>query len=93
MTQDVPAGDDLPCAQVVLLITDYLDDALAPADRARIDEHLTECAGCTVVLDQFRTTVRTTGTLRAEHLDRLDAGTRDGLLGVFRRWAAERHGT
>ncbi|WP_198950004.1 zf-HC2 domain-containing protein [Kineosporia sp. A_224] len=92
MTQDVPADDDLPCTQVVMLITDYLDDALAPADRDRIDEHLADCDGCTVVLDQFRTTVRTTGMLQTEDLDRLDPGTRDDLLGVFRRWAAERPG-
>jgi len=82
--------DDLPCHQVVGLITDYLDDALPAVDRARLDEHLSDCDGCAVVLDQFRTTIALTGHLEPDDVDRLDDPTRSDLLGAFRRWAADR---
>ena len=90
MTQDVPEDDDLTCTQVVVLITDYLDDALPAAERALLDEHLADCDGCTAVLEQFRTTVAFTGTLAQDDVDRLDDTTREDLLGVFRRWSADR---
>ena len=82
--------DDLPCSQVVMLITDYLDGALPPSDTVRLEEHLDECDGCTVVLDQFRTTIRVTGALAAQDVDAIEPAVRDELLDVFRRWAAER---
>lgn len=86
MTQD----DDLPCTRVVMLITDYLDGALPPRDTALLEEHLADCDGCTVVLDQFRTTIRVTGMLEADDVDAIEPAARDELLDVFRRWAAER---
>ncbi|WP_088317554.1 anti-sigma factor [Kineosporia sp. R_H_3] len=90
MTQDVPEDDDLTCTQVVMLITDYLDDALPTTERALLDEHLADCDGCSAVLEQFRTTVAVTGTLAQDDVDRLDDTTREELLGVFRRWSADR---
>lgn len=84
-----PSGE-LPCVRVVELITEYLDGALPDADRARIEAHLDDCDGCTVVLDQFRTTIEVTGTLGADDVDAIDEPTRSELLGAFRRWAAER---
>lgn len=86
MTED----DDLPCTRVVMLITDYLDGALPPRDTALIEEHLADCDGCSVVLDQFRTTIERTGALGRDDVDAIDPATREELLGVFRRWAAER---
>ena len=82
--------DELPCRAVVELITEYLDDALPDGDRLRLEEHLADCDGCTVVLDQFRTTVAQTGRLATDDVDRLDPGTREELLGVFRRGSADR---
>ena len=32
-------GDDLACIELVELVTAYLDDALAPAERARLEAH------------------------------------------------------
>ncbi len=90
MTEEALEADDLPCRQVVELITDYLDDALSAHERARLDEHLSDCDGCATVLDQFRTTIEVTGRLDPDDVDRLDAPTRTGLLGAFRRWAADR---
>jgi anti-sigma factor RsiW len=36
----------------VELVADYLDDALSPEMRARFEEHLAGCDGCTTYLSQ-----------------------------------------
>jgi predicted anti-sigma-YlaC factor YlaD len=36
----------LTCREVVELVTDYLENALTPEDRARFNEHLALCPGC-----------------------------------------------
>jgi anti-sigma factor RsiW len=36
----------------VELVADYLDDALSPDLRARFEEHLAGCDGCTTYLSQ-----------------------------------------
>jgi MFS family permease len=45
---------ELACKQLVELVADYLDDALSPEMRARFDEHLAGCDGCTTYLSQTR---------------------------------------
>lgn len=92
MTDHQLPDDDLPCVVVVDLITDYLDDALSPHERARLEEHLAECDDCVTVLDQFRTTITVTGRLASDDVDRLDEPTRAQLIGVFQQWAAGRPG-
>ena len=77
------AADDLSCQEVVELVTDYLEDALAPAVRARIEQHLGACAGCASYLDQMRDTIRIVGALREEDLD---PALREELVGAFRGW-------
>ena len=62
-------AEDLTCARVVELVTDYLERALDPETVRRFEEHLLECGGCAAYLDQMRTTVTLTGRLRAEELD------------------------
>jgi anti-sigma factor RsiW len=52
------AAGDLSCQELVELVTDYFDDALAPADRARFEAHLDDCAGCRAHLEQMRVTLR-----------------------------------
>jgi hypothetical protein len=51
----VPA--DVACRELVWLLSDYLDGVLDPEWRARADEHLRHCDGCTGYLEQIRTTV------------------------------------
>jgi MFS family permease len=46
------AAEQLACKQLVELVADYLDDALSPEIRARFEEHLTGCDGCTTYLKQ-----------------------------------------
>ena len=77
--------DDLTCAEVVELVTDYLEGALAAPERARFERHLAGCEGCTSYLDQMRHTIATTGRLGA---DDLPARLREDLLDAFRGWKA-----
>jgi anti-sigma factor RsiW len=74
---------EMTCKQMVELVTDYLEGALAPADRARFEAHLAVCEGCTRYLAQMRETIRLTGTLTEEQIP---PGQRDALLDAFRDW-------
>ena len=40
----------LSCQELVELVTDYLEDALPPPERARLDAHIRDCDGCTIVV-------------------------------------------
>lgn len=79
MTADL----DLGCQELVELVTAYLEDALPAAERARFDEHLTECPDCVEYLAQFRRTIRAIG-LAAPELERTPPVA--DLLRVFRDW-------
>ena len=78
---------DLVCRQVVLLLTDYLEDALPARERARLEAHLAACPHCSEFLAQLRDTVAASRQLEVEEID--DA-TRDDLLELHRRWVSER---
>src|SRR4051812_12125459 len=74
---------ELTCKELVELVTDYLEGALSPADRARFEEHLSMCTGCRNYVEQLRDTLRLVGTLTEDHLS---PRVRDDLLGAFRTW-------
>jgi anti-sigma factor RsiW len=74
---------ELTCREMVELVSDYLEGALADHDRALFEQHLVLCDGCTAYLDQMRRTVALVGRLRDNVLD---APTRDRLLETFRAW-------
>jgi anti-sigma factor RsiW len=78
-----PALPDLTCQELVELVTDYLEGALAPGDRTRFELHLTDCDGCRTYLQQLRQVVASAGRLDEESLP--PAG-RDALLSAFRDW-------
>jgi anti-sigma-K factor RskA len=46
-----------------LVINDYADDALAPAERADVERHLASCAECRALVDDFREIRRVAGSL------------------------------
>src|SRR5262249_54349303 len=73
----------LSCAELVELISDYVDGALPPHDRARVDEHLALCRGCRLYVDQLRATIELTGRLRCEDVP---VETATALLAAFRDW-------
>ena len=74
------------CQELVELVTDYLEGALAPADRRRFEDHLGECDGCSEYLSQFRRTIELTGALTP---DDLTPEAESALLEVFRSWDLE----
>ncbi len=71
----------MTCQQVVQLLTDYLEGALPAADRARVEEHLAGCEGCTAFLAQLRTTGRVVAGLAAVEVP---IAIRVDLLRAFR---------
>jgi anti-sigma factor RsiW len=77
---------DLPCQEVVEMVTDYLEGALAPADRRRLEKHLAGCEHCTEYLAQIRETIRLTGRLAQEDLT---PQMRTDLTDLYRQWRAE----
>jgi predicted anti-sigma-YlaC factor YlaD len=78
---------ELSCRELVRLVTDYLEDALAPATRRRFDEHLRDCNGCTTYIDQIRQTIAVSGRIDE---DALSPEARETLLAAFRDWAEAR---
>lgn len=79
-------NEELSCAELVEVITDYLEDTLAAPDRNRFEVHLTECPFCTDYLDQMRATIARLGELRDESLS---PATREGLMDAFRGWKGD----
>jgi predicted anti-sigma-YlaC factor YlaD len=80
------APDELSCKELVELVTEYFEGALALADRERFDEHLKMCEGCRIYLAQMRETIRLTGSLSEESLSEQ---ARTDLLMAFRDWKRE----
>lgn len=76
-------SNPLTCQELVELVTDYLENALSEADRARFERHLDACQGCRNYLDQMRHTIRAAGRLTEAWLP---PGAQQKLLDVFREW-------
>lgn len=77
---------DLTCAEVVELVTEYLEGGLSASERERFEEHLGVCDLCTSYLEQMRVTITSTGRLREEDLA---PEVEDALIQVFRGWGRE----
>ena len=82
----MPAPAQMTCKELVELVTDYLEDALPPAEVRRFEEHLKECRGCTAYLQQFRQMIDAMGRLTE---DAVPDDARDKLLQAFRDWKKE----
>ncbi len=46
------------CAEIEILICDYVDGTLAPAGRADVERHLAECAACAALADDSMAAVQ-----------------------------------
>ena len=77
----------LTCRELVELVTDYLEDRLPAAARARFEDHLTSCDGCQAYVEQMRLTLRALGRLPEEQLS---GQAREAMLSAFRGWRAGR---
>ena len=74
---------DIPCREIVELVSDYLEDALPRAQRRRFEAHLAGCENCTEYLAQMRATIAATGRLREEDLT---PQMREEFGSLYRRW-------
>ncbi len=75
--------EELSCREVVQILGDYLDGAMTPEDRVRLEQHLADCDGCTTYLEQLRVTIRLNGRLPE---DAVPAEAMAPLLEAFRAW-------
>jgi anti-sigma factor RsiW len=83
-------SSDLTCQELTEIITDYLEDAMSAADRARFDQHLSTCRHCRAYLEQMRMTIATLGKLTP---DSIAPPVQSELLRRFRTWRSERKST
>jgi anti-sigma factor RsiW len=72
---------DLTCAELVELVTDYLDGALDEETADRFEQHVALCPGCDTHLNQMRQTVSLLGEIPVESLS---AEVQQALLDTFR---------
>jgi anti-sigma factor RsiW len=76
----------MTCAELVELVTAFLEGALDPATERRFVEHLAVCDGCETYVEQMRRTIDTVGQVEPESLS---DDTRDRLLEAFRTFPRE----
>ena len=78
-------AEHLSCQEIVELITDYFEGALARETTSLFEEHLNFCDGCEIYLDEMRATIAT-----VRNVDNVEAAmpeeTRQKLLQAFRHW-------
>jgi anti-sigma factor RsiW len=74
---------ELTCAELVELVTDYLEGRLPDGQRRRFDEHLTKCDGCNTYVEQMRATIAVSDQVPAPDLS---PELRERLLEAFRGW-------
>jgi anti-sigma factor RsiW len=77
---------EIPCQQVVELISDYLEGALPARERRRLEHHLAGCPHCSAYLAQMRETLRLTGRLVPEDLS---PEMQREFSDVYRQWRSE----
>jgi anti-sigma factor RsiW len=75
----------LSCQELVELVTDYFEDALSPANRARFEAHIAKCDGCTMYVRQMREMLEVLGELTT---DSISPEAEVELLAIFRGWKA-----
>jgi anti-sigma factor RsiW len=76
-------SEDLSCAELVQLVTDYVEGALTADDRRRFEEHIVFCEGCAAHLEQMRTTITVVGRVGEQDLSNEAV---DELTAAFRGW-------
>lgn len=81
---DRDRNEEFACRQLVEVVTEYLEGAMAAADRVRFEQHLAECPFCTEYVEQMRTIAG--GGLAEQATDSLAPARRAQLLAAFRDW-------
>ena len=76
---------EMPCQELVEVVTEYVEGVMSPIDRARFEAHLEECDPCREYLTQFRTIIAAAGR---QPVIELPEARRETLRAAFRAWAA-----
>jgi anti-sigma factor RsiW len=74
---------EMPCQELVELVTAYFDGSLSRRDRRRFRAHISGCDGCTAYVEQMRLVIEATGRLTERDID---PEAREELLAAFRGW-------
>lgn len=74
------------CREVVELVSEYLEGALAPEQMTRFELHLNLCDGCFSFVEQVRATAAMAGRLSE---DQIPDEMKSKLLAAFRDWDRE----
>ena len=77
------AQDEMTCRELIEVLTDYLEDALPPRDRERLEEHLETCPYCAEYVEQMRLTIDSLGGISEESIA---PEKREEQLAAFRGW-------
>jgi anti-sigma factor RsiW len=79
----VNLSDDPACNEIVELVTEFVEDAMPAADRARFERHLGDCGPCALYVTQIRRTIELTGRAAPEPLT---GEAREAFLKLLRSW-------
>ena len=74
---------DMTCQELVELVTEYFENTLPPADRARFEAHIGICPPCRNYLAQMEQTIHLSGQLTEEAIA---PDVQQELLRTFRNW-------
>jgi anti-sigma factor RsiW len=74
---------DIPCREIVEIVTDYIEGVMPARLRKRFEAHLAGCPGCQTYVEQMREVIARTGKLREEDVP---PEVMERLLGTFRGW-------
>ena len=76
-------ANEVTCAELVEIITDYLEATMQEGERRRFEAHLDECPHCANYLEQMRQSIAALGELSEESIA---PDAREALLEIFRGW-------
>lgn len=74
---------EIPCQEVVELVTAYFDGSLSRSDRRRFRAHIRGCDHCTAYIEQMRVMIEATGRITEEDIP---PAAREELMEAFRGW-------
>ena len=76
----------LTCKEFLEDLNDYLDEALGPEVRARLEQHASECPNCYVIVD---TTKKTLKVFKGQEPKCVPEDVKDRLMAALARKMAE----
>jgi anti-sigma factor RsiW len=74
---------EMPCQELVELVTAYFDRSLSWSDRRRFRAHIRGCDHCTAYVEQMHQVIEASGRLTEDDIPR---AARVELLEAFRGW-------